>query len=178
MVDELSDKWKKTSLIDAEEEALVWDDEPDGLMDELVAHSLAPKLITESPFNSEVLKNIMKNLWKPTKGLVAREIKNNNFIFQFFSKLDREKVMDQGTWSFDAYQFPARKRKKTMAMTNKIWQFIQFGHGARECELYDGRFLRALTHMGIVLELHQREIDFTMILEKHKWNCLRILRST
>ncbi|KAL2895815.1 Speract receptor [Bienertia sinuspersici] len=101
MVDELSDKWKKTSLIDAEEEALVWDDEPDGLMDELVAHSLALKLITESPFNSEALKNIMKNLWKLTKGLVAREIKNNIFIFQFFSKLDREKVMDQGTWSFD-----------------------------------------------------------------------------
>ncbi|KAL2895154.1 hypothetical protein RDABS01_011063 [Bienertia sinuspersici] len=147
MASSLEEKWKAMSLTEEEEDALICDDDPDELSEQLVAHSLVGKL---------GLKNTMRNLWKPSKGLVVREIENNIFVFQFFSKGDREKVMDQGSWSFDGkllllkdvkrgeqpakmsfnmarfwvkvYQVPVDRRKKSMAMAiaNRIGTFVEF----------------------------------------------------
>ncbi|KAL2894912.1 hypothetical protein RDABS01_010821 [Bienertia sinuspersici] len=152
----LEEKWKALSLMEEEEDALICDDEPDELSEQLVAHCLVGKLLTNSPFNPEALKNTIKNLWKPSKGLVVTEIENNIFVLQFFSKNDREKVMDQGSWSFDGkllllkefmkgeqpaemsfnmarfwvkvYQLPVDRRKKPMAMAiaNRMGMFVEF----------------------------------------------------
>ncbi|KAL2938973.1 hypothetical protein RDABS01_022422 [Bienertia sinuspersici] len=156
MASGLEEKWKAMSLTEEEEDALICDDDPEELSEQLVAHSLVGKLLTDSPFNPEALTNTMRNLWKPSKGLVVREIENNIFVFQFFSKGDREKVMDQGPWSFDGkllllkdvkrgeqpaemsfnmarfwvkvYQVPVDRRKKSMAMAiaNRIGTFVEF----------------------------------------------------
>ncbi|KAL2940034.1 HTH-type transcriptional regulator GalR [Bienertia sinuspersici] len=149
MASGLEDKWRNMTLTEADSDALIEDDEPDELTEELVAHSLVGKLMTNIPFNPEALKNTMKSLWKPTKGLVVREIEDNIFG-------DREKVLDQGPWSFDgkllllkeirkgeqpaemnfdkarfwvkAYQIPVDKRRKSMAMSiaNKMGTFIDY----------------------------------------------------
>ncbi|KAL2896730.1 Minor capsid protein L2 [Bienertia sinuspersici] len=103
MASGLEDKWKNLMLTDAEEDTLVCEDEPYDLIDELVSHSLVGKLLTDTPFNPKALNNTMKNLWKPSKGLVVREIENSVFVFQFCSKSDREKVLEQGPWSFDGW---------------------------------------------------------------------------
>ncbi|KAL2928887.1 UDP-N-acetylmuramoyl-L-alanyl-D-glutamate--LD-lysine ligase, partial [Bienertia sinuspersici] len=145
------------SLTEAEEDALICEDEEtDELLDQLVAHSLVGTLLTDTPYNPEAFKNTMRSLWKPSRGLVVREIENNIFVFQFFSKADREKVLDQGPWSFDdrllllkedkkgdhptemkfnitrfwvkAYQIPVDRRKKLMAMAiaNRMGVFVDF----------------------------------------------------
>ncbi|KAL2925942.1 hypothetical protein RDABS01_000013 [Bienertia sinuspersici] len=151
MANGLEDKWKALSLTAAEEDALVVEDEADELSDQLVAHNLAGKLLSDAPYNPEALKITMSRA-----GLVVREIENNIFVFQFFSKSDREKVLEQGPWSFDGkllllkevnkgeqpaemtfnmvrswvkvYQLPVDKRRKPMAMAiaNKMGSFVEF----------------------------------------------------
>ncbi|KAL2926627.1 Collagen alpha-1(XIV) chain [Bienertia sinuspersici] len=132
MASGLEDKWKNLMFTDAKEDTLVCEDEPDDLTDELVSHSLVGKLLTDTPFNPKALNNTMRNLWKPLKGLVVREIENSIFVFQFYSKLDREKVLEQGPWVarfwVKAYQLSVNKRKRLMAMVvaNKMGTFVDF----------------------------------------------------
>ncbi|KAL2920896.1 Polyribonucleotide nucleotidyltransferase, partial [Bienertia sinuspersici] len=117
MENELAEKWKQLSLTKAKEDKLVYENEPDEVMDELGNQ-------------------------------------NNIFVFQFSAKANKEKVLDQGPWSFDkkllllkevvagehpaemvfnavrfwvkVYQLPVDKRKKSMAaaMTNKMGKFV------------------------------------------------------
>jgi len=49
------------------------------------------------------VKTVLKNIWKPSKGLVIRETDPNLFPFQFFSKKDKEYVLKEGPWAFDGH---------------------------------------------------------------------------
>ncbi|KAL2903855.1 hypothetical protein RDABS01_002565 [Bienertia sinuspersici] len=157
MATNLEERWKALTLTEAEDDALVCEEEEvDEVSDQLVALSLVGKLLTNAPFNPEALKNTMRSLWKPTKSLVVREIEDNIFVFQFFLRADREKVLEQGPWSFDgkllllkevkkgeqpaemafniarfwvkAYQIPVDRRRRSMAVAiaNKMGKFVDF----------------------------------------------------
>ncbi|KAJ8426111.1 hypothetical protein Cgig2_031778 [Carnegiea gigantea] len=47
------------------------------------------------------MKSVFKSIWKPSKGVVIKEIEKNLFAFQFFSRYDKEFVMNEGSWAFD-----------------------------------------------------------------------------
>jgi len=47
------------------------------------------------------MKTILKNISKPDKGVVVKDLDNNMFSFQFFSTVDRDYVLNEGPWSFD-----------------------------------------------------------------------------
>ena len=66
-----------------------------------IALILLRKLMIESNFNPRILKTIMKNTWKPLKGLVIKDLGSNLFLFQFFSEADKKYVIDEGPLAFD-----------------------------------------------------------------------------
>jgi len=45
--------------------------------------SLIGKLLTTQNFNGNVMKTALKNIWKPSKRMVAREMDENLFLFSF-----------------------------------------------------------------------------------------------
>ena len=47
------------------------------------------------------MKTVMKNVWKPVKGVVIKDLDWNLFIFQFFDKGDKEYALNEGPWAFD-----------------------------------------------------------------------------
>jgi len=47
------------------------------------------------------MKLVFKNIWKPEKGVVIRDLKSNFFVFQFFSTADKMFLLNEGPWSFD-----------------------------------------------------------------------------
>lgn len=119
----MEEKLKAMTLTEAEVDTLVDDEGPDELSDQLVAYCLVGKLLTSGPFNPDARRNTMKNLWKPTKGLVVRD---NIFGFQSFSKVDREKVIDQGPWSFDGKLLILKEVKRgeqPIKMTSNVARF-------------------------------------------------------
>ncbi|KAJ8426994.1 hypothetical protein Cgig2_033852 [Carnegiea gigantea] len=56
--------------------------------------SLIGKLYTTNTFNIGAMKSTFKNVWKPARRLVIKELDQNLFIFEFFSKVDKEATKD------------------------------------------------------------------------------------
>jgi len=52
-------------------------------------------------FNSKATKAVFRNIWKPDKGVVIRDLDKNLFPFQFFSTTHKEFVLNEGPWAFD-----------------------------------------------------------------------------
>lgn len=60
----------------------------------------------------EVVKNIMRFVWKSSKGLVVRDLENNLFVFYFFSFFDRRRVLEEGFWFFDGYFYLLKEMRR------------------------------------------------------------------
>ncbi|XP_019167797.1 PREDICTED: uncharacterized protein At4g02000-like [Ipomoea nil] len=43
----------------------------------------------------------MASVWKPKKGMIAREVSTNLFLFYFVHELDIQKVLNEGPWSYE-----------------------------------------------------------------------------
>ncbi|KAJ8426113.1 hypothetical protein Cgig2_031780 [Carnegiea gigantea] len=97
----LEDAWRRLILIEDEEKVVICDDEPPKEWKEYIALCLLGKLLTSTNFNIGAMKSVFKSIWKPSKGVVIKEIEKNVFAFQFFSRYDKEFVMNEGSWAFD-----------------------------------------------------------------------------
>jgi len=97
MADGLEEAWKKMSLTEEDAQVLDFDEETPAKKTEEIEPSLVGKLMTEGNFNVRT----MKNVWKPSKGLVIRDLDVNLFVFQFFLHADRAYVFNEGPWAFD-----------------------------------------------------------------------------
>jgi len=47
------------------------------------------------------MKNVLKNVWKPSKGDIIRDLDKNHFAFQFFSAVDKAYVLNESPWAFN-----------------------------------------------------------------------------
>ncbi|XP_019198404.1 PREDICTED: uncharacterized protein LOC109192285 [Ipomoea nil] len=43
----------------------------------------------------------MASIWRPSRGMMAREVSHNLFIFYFFHEVDLLRVIEDGPWSFE-----------------------------------------------------------------------------
>ncbi|XP_031120361.1 uncharacterized protein LOC116023498 [Ipomoea triloba] len=68
---------------------------------EVESFMLVGTLITEKSVKFNYLKETLSKVWRPMKGMVAKEISTNLFIFYFFHEKDRRRVMENSPWSFD-----------------------------------------------------------------------------
>lgn len=86
------DRGKKPLMYDEDEEDPIQICETDMGRDETTNLILIGKLWTERPYNTYALMETMKKLWSPPKGLTVQELGSNMISFQFFSKLDMERI--------------------------------------------------------------------------------------
>ena len=78
-----------------------WEDDSDGEENSELSLCLVGKLWTTRRFNSNAFMNLMTKIWSPRKGLVAKEIETNLFLFQFYHWKDLDRVIDGEPWFFD-----------------------------------------------------------------------------
>lgn len=62
---------------------------------------LVGKLLTEKTTRFNFFRDTMATVWRPKKGMMAREVSTNLFLFYFVHELDIKKVLNGGPWSFD-----------------------------------------------------------------------------
>ncbi|KAJ8434317.1 hypothetical protein Cgig2_009942 [Carnegiea gigantea] len=101
MASEIVEKCEKLKLTAEQEEIVELEEEVDDEKVEQIALSLIGKLHTTNSFNVGGMKSTFKNVCKPARGLVIKELDRNLFIFQFFSKADKDFVLKEGPWAFD-----------------------------------------------------------------------------
>nr|GLL20147.1 uncharacterized protein LOC109173053 [Ipomoea trifida] len=63
--------------------------------------TLVGRLITEKIIKFTFMRDTMATVWRPRKGVAAKELSNNTYLFQFFHELDMQRVLDNGPWSFE-----------------------------------------------------------------------------
>ena len=96
MAGNLEEAWSRLSLTEEEATVVEFDEEAPVEKKEEIALSFLGRLLTEGSFNARVMKNALTSIWKPSKGLVVRDLDNNLFLFQFFSAADKKDVLDEG----------------------------------------------------------------------------------
>jgi len=101
MTSDLEEAWKNLSLTVKEEQVVLVTDKDDSSTRELISLCLLGRLYTTNSFNPRAMKSVLRNVWKPSKGLVIRDLDSNLFAFQFFSKADRDFALNEGPWAFD-----------------------------------------------------------------------------
>nr|GMD70533.1 uncharacterized protein LOC109179941 [Ipomoea batatas] len=62
---------------------------------------LVGKLLTEKTTRFNFFRDTMATVWRPKKGMMAREVSSNLFLFYFVHELDIKKILNGDPWSFD-----------------------------------------------------------------------------
>ncbi|XP_031131711.1 uncharacterized protein LOC116033096 [Ipomoea triloba] len=65
------------------------------------SYMLVGSLMTEKMVCFNYLKETMAQTWRHRKGMMAEEVAPNLFIFYFCHKKDRQRILDDGPWSYD-----------------------------------------------------------------------------
>ncbi|KAJ4827130.1 hypothetical protein Tsubulata_045687 [Turnera subulata] len=64
--------------------------------------SLIARVLGTKHVNPQAFSNLMGKIWNPRKGIEAEQLGRNLFLFHFFSKRDRQEVMEAETpWFFE-----------------------------------------------------------------------------
>uniref|UniRef100_A0A803P9C0 CCHC-type domain-containing protein n=1 Tax=Cannabis sativa TaxID=3483 RepID=A0A803P9C0_CANSA len=61
--------------------------------------------LTSRAIDFEAMRHVMASLWQPGKGVYAKEIDTNCYLFQFFHEIDLETVVEGTPWTFNRVQF-------------------------------------------------------------------------
>jgi len=73
--------WGRLTLTEDEEQVIVCDEDELEERIEQIALCLWEKLLMDNYFNPEALKAVLKNVWKPARGVIIRELDKNLFSF-------------------------------------------------------------------------------------------------
>ncbi|KAJ8444722.1 hypothetical protein Cgig2_030396 [Carnegiea gigantea] len=95
----LEQAWKRLALTAEEEAVVVCDNNVHENRAEQTTLCLWGKLYTDNYFNVVAMKRVFNNVWKPSKGVMIRDLDKNLFAFQFFS--DKALVLTDGPCAFD-----------------------------------------------------------------------------
>lgn len=64
---------------------------------------LVGRFLTDRQINTTAMKNTMASIWRPVKGVCIKDLGPSLFMFQFFHKLDLERVINGSPWTFDQH---------------------------------------------------------------------------
>lgn len=51
----------------------------------------------------------LSKLWRPGQGVTIEQVEDNKFIFQFYHQWDMERILQEGSWTFDGFLLVLRK---------------------------------------------------------------------
>lgn len=63
--------------------------------------TLVGTVLTEKTIKFNFIKETLATIWRPGRGMVAKEISPNLFVFYFFHAKDVKRVLEDGPWSYD-----------------------------------------------------------------------------
>ena len=87
-VDALGAQWNDMQIEDEEDSGMPFDGSMGNPVVEDASLCLVGKLLSERVHDFRALKNALASLWRPMKGLFAKELETNRYLFQFFHEKD------------------------------------------------------------------------------------------
>ncbi|KAL2900215.1 hypothetical protein RDABS01_025297 [Bienertia sinuspersici] len=119
---------EKIQITEEEDEEIDLDVLPDDEMQTQIELALVGKLFTNSSFNIEAMKNVLRASWKPIKGMAAFD--NHLLLLREISRHEQPKDLSFDSVEFwvRVYNVPFAKRSKNLASTigNKMGSFLEY----------------------------------------------------
>ncbi|KAJ8453270.1 hypothetical protein Cgig2_008154 [Carnegiea gigantea] len=130
----LKDAWDWLKLTEEEEEAVVCVEEESDERLEQISLCLWGRLLTENYFNVGAMKTVMKNIWKPAKG-VGRVLKGSD---QVDCKIKRKLTIEhgkKGTHAISKVEVAVQPRPQLSLLCFNCWGFGNSQAGKDLCGL-------------------------------------------
>lgn len=91
----------KISLSDGEKCGISVADGEIASVREIGGRCLIGRIGLEKPINREAFKSVLSGLWQLAGWVVFKEVQDNTWLFEFMEGVDKVRVMEGRTWSFD-----------------------------------------------------------------------------
>ncbi|XP_062094288.1 uncharacterized protein LOC133800347 [Humulus lupulus] len=62
---------------------------------------LVGKFLTTRSIDFDAMQHMIASLWQPGRGMFAKELDSNRYLFQFYHELDIQRVIDRSPWMFN-----------------------------------------------------------------------------
>lgn len=62
---------------------------------------LVGRFLTDRSIRLKTMVEVMANVWRPGRRVTITEVEKGFYLFQFYHRLDMERVTNDGPWSFD-----------------------------------------------------------------------------
>ncbi|XP_074352279.1 uncharacterized protein LOC141691439 [Apium graveolens] len=99
MTTNLEDMYNNMILEDEDEEGVIITNEELPVKEQ--SFVLVGRFLTEKNINFNAIQNVMASLWRPKEGMEIHDLGDHRFSFMFFHKLDLQKVVEGGPWTFE-----------------------------------------------------------------------------
>ncbi|XP_050229142.1 uncharacterized protein LOC126678284 [Mercurialis annua] len=88
-------------LTDDEQLAINLEDVVDEVIEEKSELCVVGKLLTKKPYNLNHMRNALASAWRLARGFNLKDVGDNLFVCEFFSKVDKSRILKEGPWHFD-----------------------------------------------------------------------------
>lgn len=95
----LEDLYVNLTLEDEEEGGIIV--EKSDALELKHTYVLVGKFLTKKNINFNVMQNVLTSLWRPKEGMEVHDLGGLRYSFVFYHKMDGQKVIDGGPWSFE-----------------------------------------------------------------------------
>lgn len=95
----LEDIYSNLVLEEEDEGGVIIGDEEVGVIKN--TYVLIGRFTMEKNIKFQVMQNVLASLWRPREGVEIRDIGGQRYSFTFYHKLDLQKVLDGGPWTFE-----------------------------------------------------------------------------
>lgn len=99
MTTNLEDMYANMVLEDEDEDGVIMTNEELPVKEQ--SFVLVGRFLTEKNINFNAMQNVMASLWRPKEGMEIHDLGEHRFSFVFFHKLDLQKVVEGGPWTFE-----------------------------------------------------------------------------
>lgn len=133
------DEYANLSLHDDDEEGgLIMQELPENTQEIDYSLCLVGCFLSQKKVNFGAMRDTLSSIWRPVKGVFMEETSTPNmFLFRFFHKLDMQRVIDEGPWTFNQQVLLVKRLEETDQLASM-----------------------QLTNLYIWLQVHELPIDF------------------
>ncbi|WOG91293.1 hypothetical protein DCAR_0310541 [Daucus carota subsp. sativus] len=106
----VTQEYAKLTIDEEGEEGLILEEPPANHVGVDYSLCLVGSFLSDRKVNFSAMKDTLASIWRPVKGVYMEETSYPNlFIIKFFHKLDMQRVLDDGPWTFNQQVFLLKK---------------------------------------------------------------------
>lgn len=159
MEDDLTKRWEMLNLIEEEQQELLLPEEDNLIAKLRGSHCLFAYILSDKNANREAFKSTMAKVWNLAGWLTFKDLDPNKFLLEFQMLLDKKKVLQGRSWSFDRHIIYLKEFEGELSPSKVSFTSEPFG-----VQVHNLPFASMNEHLGkkiraAIDKVHTMEVD-------------------